>query len=194
MKVPVRDALRTSGRVALRMLLPFPAMRKTMVHAKKEMARTREGLGMLKQLGIQAKDVAGRRPRVRHGQFAEVMHARSTDALSQEGLVRFFLRRKRLVLGSATIFAMASVYAFINCLLHGKHGGMLMAVVSLASSLPVFFTLALGSQLRLWQLTTKRLSAEEHGSLQDFMREVPHWWWVTLDPRQDMLLVKKGLK
>ncbi|CAH2904657.1 MAG: Branched-chain amino acid ABC-type transport system, permease components [uncultured Paraburkholderia sp.] len=50
-----KSALRTTGKVAWRVLLPFSAMRRTVVLAKKEAARTKESLGALKELGDNAR-------------------------------------------------------------------------------------------------------------------------------------------
>ncbi len=178
--------LRTTGRVAWRLLVPFGAMRKTVELAKKEMDRTKENLASLKDLGDNARktivDGFRGKGKTRNDSFEMAMKSRSENALSQEDLYRFFLRKKRVAIGAAVFFALLSGYGILGGIWYGYWRGIVLGLFSLIASQPVFFMIALGAQLRLWQLRTHRLSKEEKGSLQDFMREVDGWWWATLDP------------
>ena len=110
------------------------------------------------------------------------MESRSQNALSQPELYRYFLRRKRTALGAAVFFVLLSLYGVLGSIWYDNTRGIVLGVVSLVVSQPVFFMVALGAQLRLWQLRTRRLSKEEKGGLRDFTREVKGWWWMTLDP------------
>ncbi|AXQ51004.1 hypothetical protein DZC31_30300 (plasmid) [Stenotrophomonas rhizophila] len=58
--------------------------------------------------------------------------------------------------------------------------------LSLLVSQPAFFLAALGAQLRLWQLKTKRLSVEERGGVRDFMADYPDWFWQLINPEMSM--------
>jgi hypothetical protein len=178
--------LRTTGRVALRVLLPFSAMRKTVTLARKEMDRTKESLTALKGLSDEARktiaDGIKGKGQARNDSFDAAMNNRSMDALSQEDLYSVFLWKKRVALGTAAFFALLGLYGVLGGILYGHGRGVVLGSISLVSSQPVFFMVALGAQLRLWQLRTRRLSKEEKGGLRDFIREVKGWWWVTLDP------------
>lgn len=178
--------LRTTGRVALQVLLPFAAMRKTVTLAKQELDRTKEGLAALKDLGDGARKtiVEGIKGNgaVRNDSFDAAMNNRSKNALTQDELFRFFLGKKRVALGAAAFFALLSLYGILGGIWYEHWSGVAFSLLSLVTSQPVFFMIALGAQLRLWQLRTHRLSKDEKGGLQDFIREVKGWWWVTLDP------------
>lgn len=178
--------LRTTGRIAWRILMPFGAMRKTVALAKQEMDRTKENLASLKDLGDKARktlvDGIKGEEQTRNDSFETAMKNRSENALSQDELYRFFLRKKRIAIGTAAFFVLLSFYGILGGIWFGYWRGIVLGLFSLIASQPVFFMIALGAQLRLWQLRTHRLSKEEKGGLQDFMREVKGWWRVTLDP------------
>ena len=178
--------LQASGRVALRLLLPFAAMRSTVALAKNELERTKEGLAALKNLGDEARktllDGIKGKESARNDSFDAAMSNRSKNALTQDELFRYFLRRKRAALGAAAFFALVSLFGITSGMWYGHWMGIASSLISLIASQPVFFMIALGAQLRLWQLRMHRLSREEKGGLQDFMREVKGWWWVTLNP------------
>lgn len=181
-----KSALRTTGKVAWRVLLPFSAMRRTVVLAKKEAERTKESLGALKELGDNARKtivegIKGPKEQ-RNDSFADAMSKRTANALSEDELYRYFLGKKRVALGTAAFFALMALYGVLGGIWFGHNRGIALGAISLLASQPVFFMVALGAQLRLWQLRTRRLSKEEKGGLGDFMREVKGWWWVTLDP------------
>jgi len=178
--------LQASGRVALRLLLPFAAMRSTVALAKNELERTKEGLAALKNLGDEARktllDGIKGNESTRNDSFDAAMSNRSKNALTQDELFRYFLRRKRAALGAAAFFALVSLFGITSGMWYGHWMGIASSLISLIASQPVFFMIALGAQLRLWQLRMHRLSREEKGGLQDFMREVKGWWRVTLNP------------
>ncbi|WP_028229512.1 hypothetical protein [Paraburkholderia ferrariae] len=181
-----KSALRTTGKVAWRVLLPFAAMRRTVALAKKEAERTKESLGALKELGDDARKtivegIKGPKEQ-RNDSFSDAMSKRSENALSEDELYRYFLGKKRVAIGTAAFFALMALYGMLGGIWFGHNRGIALGAISLLASQPVFFMVALGAQLRLWQLRTHRLSKEEKGGLGDFMREVKGWWWVTLDP------------
>lgn len=178
--------LRKAGRVAWRLISPLPAMRKSVSLAKVEVERARENLTALKGLGSDARravadSIRGPRKAV-DVSFEAAMRNRSRDALSQTELYRYFLRRKRAALLAAAFFTVLSLYGVLGGAWYGDTRGVMLGMVSLVASQPVFFLVALGAQLRLWQLRTRRLSKEEKGGFSDFIREVEGWWWVTMDP------------
>ena len=57
------------------------------------------------------------------------------------------------------------------------------SLLSIATASPLLFALALSAQFRMWQLTTRRLSAAEHGGFNDFKIENPDWLLKTLNPQ-----------
>lgn len=178
--------LRKAGRVAWRVLLPFSAMRKSVSLAKAEAERTKENLTVLKALGANARktiaDSLKGPESAPDDSFDAAMQSRSKNALSQPELYRYFLRKKRVALGAAVFFVLLSLYGILGSIWYDNTRGIVLGVISLVASQPVFFMVALGAQLRLWQLRTHRLSREEKGGLRDFTREVNGWWWMTLDP------------
>ena len=180
------SVLRTTSKVAWRVLLPFSAMKRTVVLAKKEVERTKKSLGALKELSDEARKtivegIKGPKEQ-RNDSFADAMSRRSRSALSEEELYRYFLGKKRIAIGTAAFFALMGLFGVLGGIWFGHSRGIALGAISLVASQPVFLMVALGAQLRLWQLRTHRLSKEEKGGLEDFMREVKGWWWVTLDP------------
>lgn len=177
---------RTSGRVAWRLLLPFAAIGSTIKLAKKEAQRTAESLGALKDLGNEARKTLAEgikgKGNGRNDSFEDAMANRSSDALSHKELYLFFLRKKRVALGAAAFFLLLGTYAIFGGIWYGHGRGIILGFISILSSQPVFFLVALSAHLRLWQLQTHRLSKEEQGGLRDFMRDVKGWWWRVLDP------------
>ena len=180
------NRLRKAGRVAWRVLLPFSAMRKSVSLAKAEVERTKENLTVLKDLSVDARNTIANSFKgqevAANDSFDAAMESRSQNALSQQELYRYFLRRKRAALGAAVFFVLLSLYGVLGSIWYDNTRGIVLALVSLVASQPVFFMVALGTQLRLWQLRTHRLSKEEKGGLGNFTREVKGWWWMTLDP------------
>lgn len=178
--------LHTTGKVAWRVLLPFAAMRQTVTLAKKELGRTQKSLSTLKNLGDDARkaitDGIKGNSQERDDSFETAMNNRSKDALSQDQLYDFFLRKKRAALLAAALFALLGLYGVLSGIWQGHGRDITLSVISLVASQPIFFLVALSAQLRLWQLRTRRLSKEEKGGLQDFMGEVKGWWWMTLNP------------
>lgn len=177
-----KRALRTTGKVAWRVLLPFAAMRQTVVLAKKEVERRKETFGALIELGGDALESIKGAKEQHNDSFADAMNKRSANALNEDELYRYFLGKKRVALGTAAFFALMGLYGMLGGIWFGYNRGIVLGAISLLASQPVFFMVALGAQLRLWQLRTRRLSIEEKGGLRDFMHEVRGWWWVTIDP------------
>jgi len=181
---PTRSRLRRAGGAALKILFPFSAMRQSAELARREFDRTRANLVVLKDLGKSARDaVTGTEAeRSRDESFDEAMARRSPDAMDTAELRKHFLRRKRIAIFAAALFiASAIVQVTLGVLSHSKLSVALGVVCGLGGQ-PLFFVIALGAQLRLWQLRTHRLSANERGGLNDFMRECPDWWLATLNP------------
>lgn len=186
METPPRPSrARAVGRFALRILFPFSAMRQTAELAKKEAQRTKDNLVVLRDLGADARRaVLGDRKRtVREDEsFSEAIDRRGPDALPVPELRRHFLSRKRIALATAAVFGVLAILQIVTGVWHGSGHAVLFGALCLAAGQPLFFIVALGAQLRIWQLDTRRLSVAEKGGLGDFMREVPRWWLVTLSP------------
>lgn len=178
--------IKAAGKALWRIVFPFSAMRNTVALIEKELQTTKQNLDAIKELGIEAKekfsDTLKNKKQIRNDSFEEAMRRRSKDALSEKELYASFLRDKRVALGVGLLFVIFSMYGLLDGIALANGRGILLSVMSLIASQPLFFLVALRAQLRLWQLQTRRLSIEEKGGLNDFMREVPDWVWVTLDP------------
>lgn len=80
------------------MVLPFWAMRQTYRLAKNEVARSKEHLGIIRQLSAEAKEtLRDRREKADDEQqsFSEAMNSRKPGSMSIPELYRYFLSRKR---------------------------------------------------------------------------------------------------
>jgi hypothetical protein len=192
MVLPPPKTKRTIGKTALRVLFPFAAIRHTAALAKQEAQRTLDNLGLLKDLSRQARQV------MQHGiseanrkneSFQAAMSRRGADAASLAGLRWRFLIKKRCAIAAALLFAVISGIGMASGLHHGSGRSVVLGLLCLLASQPLLFVMALGAQLRIWQLDTGRLSKEERASLQDFQREHPCWWCATLNPE---LTFKQG--
>jgi hypothetical protein len=169
---PTRSRLRRAGGTALRILFPFSAMRQSAELARREMDRTKSNLIVLRELGQGARDaIAGPKAGdARNESFDEAMARRRPDAMTAPELRSHFLWRKRIAIGAAVVFLVSSTRDVV-----------LGAACGLGGQ-PLMFVIALGAQLRLWQLDNHRLSVSERGGLRDFMRECPGWLRATLNP------------
>lgn len=181
-----KSKARVAGHILSRTIFPWHAMRQTWRLAKKEGSRTKDNLAVLKELSTEARQTiaTSKQPNdvPRNDSFDEAMRNRSKNALPLEELYKYFLRKKRVVLAVAAFFALSGLYGLVSGIWNGHPRGIVLSVITLVASQPLFFLIALEAQLRLWQLRTQRLSKEEQGGLQDFRREVHGWWWMTLDP------------
>lgn len=176
---------RIAGRFVWRFLLPFTAMRQTAALAKREAQRTRDNLVVLKSLGADAvRELVSRKRQTGPADesFSEAIARRGPDAPSITELRRHFLSRKRITLGTAALFGLLALLEVAVGIWHGSAQAMLFGALCLVGGQPLFFIVALSAQLRIWQLDTHRLSIAERGGVGDFVREVPRWWLVTLDP------------
>jgi len=179
------------GRFALRVLLPFAAMRQTVMLAKKEVQRTKDNLVVLKGLGAEARRAVfgqKRKTEPESESFSEAIARRGPDSLPIPELRRHFLSRKRITLATAAVFGILALLQIATGIWHRSGHAVLFGSLCLAGGQPLFFIAALGAQLRIWQLDTRRLSVAEEGGLGDFMREEPRWWLITLNP----VLGRKG--
>ena len=177
--------LRKAGRLALWVFTPIPAVRKTYALTKNELERTKGNLVLLKGMGEEARQAVlnSKKDRSAHNDsFEAVMNEVESDTFTRSDLYRAFLRKKRIALGMAAFFVLFGVYGIASGLLHDDVKGAVLGILSLVASQPVCFLIALGAQLRLWQLRTGRLSREERGSLRDYTRDEKNWWLKTLDP------------
>ncbi|MCC7005924.1 MAG: hypothetical protein IT497_04695 [Ottowia sp.] len=178
--------IKAVGKALWRVVLPFSAMRNTVTLVKKEFQTSRQNLDTIKELGLDVKekfsDTLKDQKLTRNDSFDDVMRRCSKNGLSEKALYRLFLRDKRVALGIGLLFAIFGMYGFLGGIAFGHGRSILLSIMSLIASQPLFFLVALRAQLRLWQLQTRRLSIEEKGGLEDFMREVPGWVWITLDP------------
>ena len=181
---PTRSRLRRAGGTALRILFPFSAMRQSAELARREMDRTKSNLIVLRELGQGARDaIAGPKAGdARNESFDDAMARRRPDAMTAPELRSHFLWRKRIAIGAAFVFLISAIVKVaLGLLSHSTRDVVLGAACGLGGQ-PLMFVIALGAQLRLWQLDNHRLSISERDGLQDFMRECPGWLRATLNP------------
>ena len=173
---PARSRLRRAGSAALKLLFPFSAMRQTAALARREADRTRANLIVLKNLSKSARDAVAGPPstETRDETFDTAMLRRRPNAMNAVDLRKHFLWRKRIALfAAAFFFGSALLQVVAGAWSHSVRAIVLGAICGIGF-LPMFFVIALSAQLRIWQLDTHRLSANERG--------VPEWWRVTLNP------------
>ncbi|SDR54501.1 hypothetical protein [Pseudomonas cannabina] len=115
--------------------------------------------------------------------FEEAIANREPGAMSVEQLHLFFLRRKRAALFAGSIFWLLGLIGLTMGLINGSTKTVIQSLLSIATASPLLFALALSAQFRMWQLTTRRLSAAERGGFNDFKIENPDWLLKTLNPQ-----------
>lgn len=179
--------------VLWRIILPFSAIRRSVQLAKNEVERNKDNLVYLRDLKnqafetlkptkhVEAESGEEESPQEEIG-FDEAMRRRSEGALSVPRLYRLFLIKKRWALAAALFFFVISIVGVAGGVATEQYKNVILGVLSLLVTQPGFFLVALGAQLRLWQLTTKRLSKAEKGGFNDFLQENPRWWALTLNP------------
>lgn len=178
-----------AGSVAMHIILPFWSMRQTIRLAKKEASKTKENWAAIKEMSAEAKKALfdGSNPEAekvtRLSSFEDAMSNRKPGAMSQDELYLYFLRRKRAAMLAGGLFWLFGLIGLGGGLIDGSARAVIQSALSLVSSSALLFVLALSAQLRLWQLETRRLSVEEKGGLQDYMRENPSWIRQTLSPQ-----------
>jgi hypothetical protein len=181
----MEDKAKKAGRIFLRLVFPFAAIKRTKELALQEVERNKENFSYINDLRKRAQEAARRKKpdnvEVDVG-FAESLASRGEGALCLEDLQVAFLRRKRWALAAGAFFLAVSVMGFLEGLLAGSLKQILLSFGSVAVALPAFFLIALSAQHRLWQLAKKRLSVEERGGLEDFLKETPAWWLMVLNP------------
>lgn len=167
-------------------IMPLSAMKRTLSLTKHEIERNKENLQYLKELSAEAKRVltdAKSHDEDRPGlSFEEAMASRSSDAPSIPELYRSFLMKKRWALAAWVFFALTGGCAVAGGVIFGHPKDILLGALSLFVTQPVFFMAALGAQLRLWQLKTKRLSVAERGGVRDFMSDYRDWFRQLMNP------------
>ncbi len=171
-------------------IFPLSAVKRTVALTRREIDRNKENFQYLKELSARAKHTLEAGEGNEQGgpgrTFEEAMASRSADAPSIVQLYRSFLLRKRWALSIGALFAVSGLYAVVGGLVLGHYKDVLLGGLSLLVSQPAFFLAALGAQLRLWQLKTKRLSVEERGGVRDFMADYPDWFWQLINPEMSM--------
>lgn len=175
-----------AGQIALRLVWPGAAIKKTIEHTRKAKEQHRSNIVHIKELYQEVRKNAKfeQQEETREDlSFEEAMNNRAPGSPSIPALYDLFLLKKRLALAVGALFITTAIYALAN--------GTWLGLATLVASPPVFFIIALSAQLRLWQLRTRRLSQAEKGGLQDFLKEIRGWWRVVLDPE---LSRKKGAK
>ena len=166
-----------AGQIALRLIWPGAAIKKTIEHTKGFQEQHKKNLEHIRALyqGVRKSSKPESKESSRMDcTFEEAINNREPGSPSIPTLYDLFLFKKRLALAAGTVFITLGVYAMVNATWLG--------MTTLLTSPPVFFMIALSAQLRLWQLRTRRLSQTEKGSLQDFITEIRGWWWTVLDP------------
>lgn len=186
----LKNAVKASAKGSLwtiwHVIMPLSAMKRTMELTKREVERNKENLQYLKELSAEAKrvlsvDQASDEERTSLS-FDEAMASRSADAPSIPQLYRSFLMKKRWALSAAVLFWLTGSYAVVGGIVFGHPKDILLGALSLLVSQPVFFMAALGAQLRLWQLKTKRLSMVERGGVRDFISDYRDWFRQLINP------------
>jgi hypothetical protein len=186
----LKNAAKTGAKGSLwtiwHVIMPVSAMKRTYELTKREVERNKENLQYLKELSVEAKRVLSDdkasdedRPGL---SFEEAMASRSADAPSIPELYRSFLMKKRWALAAGVFFALTGGCAVAGGIAFGHPKDILLGALSLLVSQPVFFMAALGAQLRLWQLKTKRLSVQERGSVRDFISDYRDWFRQLMNP------------
>jgi hypothetical protein len=167
---------KAASKIAIRILWPWPAIRKNLSFIKKAKQQHKENIVYIKDMASRAVDLKSDAPiEYEDGQsFEDMMRSRSPGAPTLATLEKRFLRQKRLAMGTCGAFILMGTIAIVN--------GNWLGIATLLSSLPLFFMACLSAQLRLWQMRTKRLSKAERGGLIDFIREINGWYWQVLDP------------
>lgn len=168
-----------------RVIFPFRAMRESISVAKRSYQQSKDNLKYIRELKEEAREaIKGSKNRQqKNDQFETTMKKFAPDFQTENDAYSFFLKKKRILLLGAFIFLTTGVLGLCVGFIDGAFKAILLSSMSLASSQPLFFILALSAQLRLWQLETRRLSVEERGGLQDFIKERRGWYWEVIDPQ-----------
>ncbi|OWY39310.1 hypothetical protein CEK28_08825 [Xenophilus sp. AP218F] len=178
---------KTAGKKGLRgvvrIVFPFQAIIRSVELTRDQVDQHRANMGRLKAMWGEARaTLQDEQVTPPNGQsFQQAIAHRAPEALSVAELYRFFLRRKRWALAFAFGFFLVNLVPLTSALAHHLVVRVLFSLAAIVVSSAVLFVIALGAELRLWQLRTQRLSVEEHGGLNDLMA-TPGWIWQVLDP------------
>ncbi|WP_323568358.1 hypothetical protein [Pseudomonas sp. AB12(2023)] len=185
-------------------ILPFASFKRTVVLAKREVERNKENLEYLRYLNAEAKrtlfgeDTSTAEQTAKSIQsndvfskenersFSEVIASRSPDSPSIEALHRSFLFKKRWAVFVGLGFTIFGLFGIGESLAHSNYKGLMLALISILVTLPMFYVAALGAQLRIWQIRTGRLSKAERGDLYHFIEDFPNWWLQVLSLEIDV--------
>jgi len=173
-----RNIARVLGHGLLNIIWPWSAVKGTLKHFRAAKDAHAGNLVYIRDLYRHSRSKLGNEgidPSPRHDisfENALARHPAPEQRLAR--LKRFYLFQKRLMLITGAVICVMSICAIAN--------GRWLAIATILSSVPLLFMGSLSSTFRLWQLRSRRLSRQEHGGLNDFIRENPDWVAQVLNP------------
>jgi len=181
---PKKSVLRKTGSVLYRTILPFSAMRQSARLVKNEIAVHKENVNMLKEMGSEAKQaLQAKKEKTASMTFAQAV---GTNSKVIEDLYRGILRQKQYFLLFGALFIVFELLIAGIAVYKHDTSAIFFALISVVITFGLMFVAALGKQLRLWQLQTHRLSVDEQGGFDFFVKENPTWWILTLSPSSEL--------
>lgn len=181
---PKKSVLRKTGSVLYRTILPFSAMRQSAQLVKNEIAVHKENVNMLKEMGSEAKQaLQAKKEKTASMTFAQAV---GTNSKVIEDLHRGILRQKQYFLLFGALFIVFEILIAGIAIYKHDTRAIFFALISVVITFGLMFVAALGKQLRLWQLQTHRLSVDEQGGFDFFVKENPNWWILTLSHSSEL--------
>jgi len=174
MDTPKRSYFRKIGNMAYRVFLPFAAIKKTGQLFRKDFRHLK---GNLDYIGDTSKEITSKK-NFKPMSFAQAVGT-SEHVIRQHFEQILQQKQMYLLLGSLLIFLELLSPLLILDSINTKVIFFSICGALLTASLT--FIAAMGKQLRLWQLRTRRLSIEEKGGFDSFVNENRDWWLQTLN-------------
>lgn len=179
---PKKSALRTTGKVLYRVLLPISAIKTSISLVRKEVEVHKENVARIKSLGNEAKDSLTKTKVEKEVSFNEVI---GSDEMHIKQLFDSIQYEKRIYLLMGSIFLLGFIMIFIIACFKGHSSGIFFSLFASFFIFGLTFILALRRQISLWQLKSKRLSLAENGDFDSFKKANPDWIKLTLNPRAE---------
>ncbi|WP_150119025.1 hypothetical protein [Massilia sp. NR 4-1] len=173
-----RNIARALGHGLLHIIWPWGAIKNSLKHFRSAKDSHAKNLVYIRDLYRQSQNKIGREEIApsydHHISFEDALTSHPEPEQHLAHLKRYYLLQKRLMLATGIVVCVASVCAIAN--------GDWLAIATILSSVPLFLMGSFSSTFRLWQLRSRRLSRQEHGGVEDFIRDNPNWVAQILNP------------
>ncbi|ENV52031.1 hypothetical protein L292_3172 [Acinetobacter junii CIP 107470 = MTCC 11364] len=176
-ETPKKSALKKTGSILYHTLLPIAAIRTSVKLVRKEVAIHKDNIQRIKSLKDEASESLSSQREVKNDSFTDAV---GTDEEHIKQLQNSFVQQKKYYLIFGVVFLIFESLMLVISLIKQDLSATFFLFMSVLITVLLTFIAMMGKQLRIWQLKTRRLSIEEKGGFDSFVKENPDWIKLTL--------------